>query len=96
MNLKYNPYLLYIAFWFANRLQEFETTAVQKKANKNKTKTKEFETKMETMVVMKVTEENAETKSGTPMDLLCFVHLCMKLHLFRLIYVVLTTSQTAR
>lgn len=92
MNLKYNPYLLYIAFWFANRLQEFETTAVEKK----KTKTKEFETKMETMAVMKVTEENAETKSGTPMDLLCSVHLCMKLHLFRLIYVVLTTSQTAR
>lgn len=26
---------------------------------------------METMAVMKVTEENAETKSGTAMDLLC-------------------------
>lgn len=29
VNLKYNPYLLYIAFWFANRLQEYETTAVK-------------------------------------------------------------------
>lgn len=24
VNLKYNPYLLYIAFWLANSLQEYE------------------------------------------------------------------------
>lgn len=29
VNLKYNPYLLYIAFWFANCLQKYETTAVK-------------------------------------------------------------------
>lgn len=29
VGLKYNPYLLYIAFWFANPLQKYESTAVK-------------------------------------------------------------------
>lgn len=29
VSLKYNSYLLYIAFWFADCLQKYETTAVK-------------------------------------------------------------------
>lgn len=91
MNLKYNPYLLYIAFWFANRLQEFETTAVQKKKRKNKKKTKDNGCQVGDWRKCrnKVLNADGPFVLGAPMHDYTW-------YLIRLIYVVLTTSQTVR
>lgn len=70
VNLKYNPYLLYIAFWFANCLQEYENYCCKIKTLEKQGKDHSYQ------------ETNWREQVLQPtMGLLCFVHLFFKLQL---------------
>lgn len=64
VNLKYNPYLLYIAFWFANCLQEYENYCCKIKTLEKQGKDHSYQ------------ETNWKEQVLQPtMGPLCFMHL---------------------